>query len=102
MKLIKYLSDRIEKEIGDACSYIDEALSCKSENPETAEVLYQLSLGEMEDMDTLHNEVVRLIEQYRKEHGEPPEKMLWRYEFMHERQIEDATKVKVKQAMFKA
>ena len=102
MVLIKYLCDRIESEIHDACSYIDEAMRYKSEKPETAEVLYQLSIGEMEDMETLHDEVVRLIEEYRKEHGEPPEKMKWRYEFLHERQVADATRVKIKQEMFKA
>ena len=102
MVLIKYLSDRIEGEIRDACSYIDEALRYKTEDPEIAEDLYQLSLGEMEDMETLHNDVVKLIEQYRKEHGEPPEKMMWRYEFLHERHIADATMVKIKQNMYKA
>ena len=102
MVLIKYLSDRIEGEIKDACSYIDEALRYKTEDPDTAEMLYQLSLGEMEDMDTLHERVVQLIEKYRKEKGEPPEKMMWRYEFLHERQIADATMVKIKQQMYKA
>ena len=99
---IQYLSDRIEGEIKDACNYIDHALQYKNSKPELAEDLYNLSLGEMEDMDTLHNDVVKLIEEYRKEHGEPPEKMMWRYEFLHERQIADATMVKIKQEMFKA
>ena len=102
MVLIKYLSDRIEGEIDDACSYIDEALRYKNEDPEMAEMFYNLSIGEMEDMETLHAEVVRQIEKYRKEHGEPPEKMMWRYEFLHERHIADATRVRIKQQMFKA
>ena len=79
-----------------------DRFAAKSEKPETADMLYQLSIGEMEDMETLHGEVVRLIEEYRKEHGEPPEKMMWRYEFLHERHIADATRVKIKQGMFKA
>ena len=102
MILIKYLSDRIEGEIKDAGSYIDEAIRYKTEDPETSESLYQLSLGEMEDMETLHNDVVRLIEKYRKEHGEPPEKMMWRYEYLHQRHIADATQVKIKQELYKA
>ena len=102
MKLIKYLSDRIEAEIHDACSYIDEAIQYKTEDPELSEELYQLSLGEMEDMETLHNLVVKQIEKYRKEHGEPPEKMMWRYEYEHQRHMEEATKVKIKQAIYKA
>ena len=102
MVLIKFLSDRIEGEISDACKYIDAAIQYKTEDPELAEDLYNLSLGEMEDMDTLHERVVQLIEKYRKEHGEPPEKMIWRYEYLHERHIADATQVKVKQEMYKA
>ena len=102
MKLIAYLSDRIEAEISDACGYIDAATQYKTEDPETAQHLYERSLGEMEDVDALHDDVVRLIEKYRKEHGDPPEKMMWRYEWLHERHIADATKVKVKQNMFKA
>lgn len=99
---IQYLSDRIEGEIKDACNYIDHAIQYKTTKPALAEDLYNLSLGEMEDMETLHNDVVKLIEEYRKEHGEPPEKMMWRYEFLHERHIADATMVKIKQEMFKA
>ena len=101
MVLIKYLSDRIEGEIKDAGCYIDHALQYKNEKPELAEDLYNLSLGEMEDMETLHNDVVKLIEEYRREHGEPPEKMMAIYEYLHERHIESAAEAKNVQAMYK-
>ena len=102
MTIIKYLSDRIEGEIKDACNYIDEAMRYKTEDPEVAEELYQLSIGEMEDMETLHNMVVKQIEKYRKEHGEPPEDMMWKYNYLHNKHMQDAMPVKIKQGMFKA
>ena len=53
-------------------------------------------------MDKLHEEVVEIIDEYRKEHGEPPKEMMVLYEYLHEMHIGTATKIKVKQAMYKA
>ena len=102
MKLIKCLSEKIEEEIDDACSYIDLAMKWKNDEPDTADVFYELSLSEMEHMEKLHGEVVELIEEYRKEKGEPPKEMLTLYEYLHERHIADATQVRIKQGMYKA
>ena len=102
MKLIKCLSEKIECEIHDASEYIDLAMKWKHDEPDTADVFYELSLSEMEHMEKLHNEVVELIEEYRKEHGEPPKEMLTLYDYLHERHIADATQVKIKQGMYKA
>ena len=102
MKLIKCLSELIEGEIDDAMRYIDLAMKWKNDEPDTADVFYELSVCEMEHMDKLHNEVVELINEYRKENGEPPKEMLTLYEYLHERHVADATQVKIKQGMYKA
>lgn len=102
MKLVKCLSELIEEEISDAGKYIDLAMKWKTDEPETAEVFYQLSVDEMGHMDKLHNEVTELIEEYRKEHGEPPKEMMVLYDYLHEKHIGDATMVKIKQSMYKA
>ena len=102
MKIIKCLSKKIEEEISDADEYIDLAMKHKNDYPDTADVFYELSVAEMEHMDKLHNEVVQLIEEYRKENGEPPKEMQTLYEYLHERHIGDATMVRVKQGMYKA
>ena len=52
-------------------------------------------------MTILHNEVVRLIEKHRKEHGEPPPAMQAVYDYLHEKQIEKAQEAKNFQAMYK-
>ena len=101
MKIIKCLSEKIEEEISDAMSYIDLAMKWKIEEPDTAELFYTLSLEEMGHMEKLHEEVSELIEEYRKEHGDPPKEMMFVYNYLHERHISEALKVKSKQALFK-
>lgn len=102
MKIIKCLSQLIEEEMQDADKYIDLANRWKSEEPDTADLFYELSLEEMGHMEKLHEEVTELIEEYRKEHGEPPKDMMILYEYLHEMHIKTATQIKVKQGMYKA
>ena len=102
MKIIKCLSEKIEDELQDAADYIDLAMRWKQDEPETAELFYELSTEEMGHMEKLHKEVSELIEEYRKEHGDPPKEMMVLYDYLHQKHIGEATKVKIKQGMFKA
>lgn len=67
----------------------------------TADLWYNLSLAEMKHVDLLHEDVMRLIASYRQEHGDPPEKMLFLYEYLHEKHIKCAKEIKVLQGMYK-
>ena len=80
MKIIKCLSELIEEELEDSQKYIDLAMKWKNEEPDTADLFYELSLEEMGHVDKLHEEVKEVIEEYRKEHGEPPKEMMVLYE----------------------
>lgn len=102
MKIIKCLSEKIEEELHDADAYIDLAMKWKQEEPDTADLFYELSVEEMGHMEKLHHEVTELIEEYRKEHGEPPKDMMVLYEYLHEKHIAEATHIKVKQGIYKA
>ena len=102
MKIIKCLSELIEEELHDADKYIDLAMRWRNEEPDTADLFYQLSTEEMGHVDKLHEEVSELIEEYRKEHGEPPKDMMILYEYLHENHIKTATHIKVKQGIYKA
>lgn len=102
MKLIECLSELIEDEICDAERYADLALKWKTEEPDTADLFYELSTEEMGHMSKLHDEVAELIDEFRKEHGEPPKEMLFVYNYLHQRHIKDANKVKSKQELYKA
>ena len=101
MKIIEILSKHIEEEINDSACYAKMAIEYRDTYPELAETLYKLSLEETDHMNRLHAEVVKLIEDYRKENGEPPADMLAIYDYLHKQHIENAKDAKILLMMFK-
>ena len=101
MKIIEKLSKMIEEELHDAEKYARCANRWKTENQDLAQLFFCLSNEEMEHMNLLHNMVVQIIQEYRRTQGEPPERMLAVYDYLHEKQMKHATKIKAMQAMFR-
>ena len=101
MTIIKCLSEKIEEELHDAGEYVDLAMRWKHDEPDTAEVFYELSTEEMGHVDKLHKEVTELIEDYRRDHGDPPAGMMALYEYLHEKHIAEAMQVRIRQGMYK-
>lgn len=101
MKIIKALSEHIEDEIDGAEEYIKAAIKYKHEHPALSKILYDMSMDEMHHMDLLHGEVVKMIEEYRKEKGSPPAPMQAVYEYLHEKHIEEAKEVRMYQSEYR-
>lgn len=101
MKDIKLLSKMIDDELDGAEEYIRHALLCQGKNPELAKTFYDISLQEMEPVNKLHKEAMKVIEEYQKEHGDPPAPMSAVYEYLHERHIEKAGEIRAQQAHFR-
>lgn len=101
MKIISDISDTIEKLLDAAESHIEYAHKKKEEYPSVAQAYYSLSVAEMASVTVFHEQIVKLIEDYRKANGEPPERMMGRYEYIHEKHIEKTNKIKVLQGLFK-
>ena len=101
MKIIEFLSDRIEDEIDDSADYAKEGIAIKDKYPWLGELLYTISTEETRHMQMLHDAVVRLIKEYRDRVGEPPADMMARYEYLHRRQIDSAKDAKALQILYK-
>ena len=101
MKIIKTISEMIEDELDGAEHYIKKAIECKEHNPNLARVFYEISMQEMNHVNMLHAEVAKLIDQHRKEKGDPPAAMLAVYDYMHEKHIEEAHEIKMYQAQYR-
>lgn len=101
MQIIEKLSDMIDEELSDADKYIECAMKWKTEKPTLASTFAKLSTEEIIHANLLHDQVVSIIMDYQKDHGNPPEKMQWIYDYLHKKQIAKANAVKVKQALFK-
>jgi rubrerythrin len=101
MMIIKKLTEFISEEIDGAEEYAKLAVEWKHKNPTLAKVFYDISLQEMNHVNMFHGEVVKLIEQHRKEHGEPPAAMMAVYDYMHEKHIREANEVKMYQAQYR-
>lgn len=97
MKIISELSDMIEEELEGAENYITLAHKMKETNPSLSKVFHDISLQEMNHVDMLHGEVVKLIQEHREAHGEPPAPMKAVYDYLHGKHIEKANKIRLMQ-----
>ena len=101
MEIIKKISKQIEEELEGAEMYAKCALKYREENPTLAKTFFDISMDEMKHVDLLHGEVVKLIERHRATKGEPPAAMMAVYEYLHEKQIEEANEVKMYQSQYR-
>lgn len=101
MQCIKELSRNIKDEVKDADKYAKLALEYKEKDKALADTYYTLAGEELKHLEMLHNQVTRLIANYKATKGEPPAAMLAVYEYLHEEMIECVAEVKVKLGMYK-
>ena len=102
MKQIRDLGEMIEDEIHDIKKYAKMAAHVKDENPGLAQTLYNISVQEDSHQAALHNEVVKIIEEHRRTHGEPPASMMAVYDYMHKRHIDDLADARKYQDVYKS
>lgn len=101
MKIIEKLCEMIDEEINDAMKYAKCASAYKDENPVLADTFIRLSEEEMKHMMTLHNQVIIIIDEYRRKNGEPPEAMKTVYDILHKRHIDKAAEAKAAISLYK-
>ena len=100
MRIIKCLSEDIEATLDMAEDNIKKAIMYKTEFPIAAKAYYTKSIMLMDSIKPQHDAVSTLIENYRKEKGDPPVSMMAVYDYMHERHISKAAAIKNLQDMY--
>ena len=101
MKLIRDLEEAIDDEISDIRKYSMWATELKESHPTLAQVLYNISLQEDNHQAAIHTEVVKLIEEHRRHHGEPPAAMMAVYDYLHKKSIEKLAEARMYQEGYK-
>ena len=85
----------IEDEIDGAEEYAKMALKLKDERPQLAQTFHNLASEELRHVDILHDEVVRVINDYRNAGNEVPADMQAVYDYIHQKQIDHVHDVKM-------
>lgn len=102
MIVIKEIIGQMEDELNGASEYIEKAMKYKDTDKALADLYYNMSLAEKKHHDDLHAQVVRMIQTYRSQHGEPPKEMQAIYDWEHEKDIARMRDVKAMQDMYKS
>lgn len=101
MLCIKELSEKIYEELDDAKSYAEMAVKYKDTDKQLGDTYIQISKEEMAHMNRLHDQVTRVIYEYRNAKGEPPKEMMALYEYEHNKIMEYAAQVQYIIGMYK-
>ena len=102
MEIIKDISKDIEKEIDRAECYAKKALKYKTMYPLTADHYFKAANNAIVEITSnLHAAVIELIDNYKKEKGNPPADMLRLYDILHEIHIEHLAAVKGMLSLYK-
>ena len=91
----------MEHRLDAAEEAIKQALIYKNEWPDVAQKYYLDSIDLINMHQRYHDQIIVLINGYKKEKGEPPAPMMAIYNYMHERLIEQFAKIKAWQEEFK-
>lgn len=100
MRIIKCLCEDMEHTLDAAEDSIKSAIMYKNDYPVAAKAFFTKSVALMDSIKPEHDAVVTLIEEYKKEKGEPPAPMMAIYNYMHERHINKAAAIKTLQDMY--
>lgn len=102
MKIIKCLVENIEEELEGAEHYAKLATQYKDEDRELADVYAKLAGIELDHVNTLHGQVVRVIKSWKATNGkEAPAAMQAVWDWEHGKMIDTTTRIKTMLEMYR-
>lgn len=94
MKIIKMLSEQILDEADGAAQYAKLAIQYKDEDKVLADNYAKMAEVELQHVDALHAQVVRIIKAWQAKGNETPPAMDVLYQWQHEMQIDHVARVR--------
>ena len=94
MRTIAQIVKDIKGELHGAKHYAELANKHKDEDDSLSEMYASMSNQELGHVNTMHAQVVRIINDYRRKHGEPPEAMKAIWDWEHQQMVEEVAEVK--------
>ena len=94
MKVIKELVEMIEDEACGAEEYIKKGMQYKGEDKALADTFAKLAETELQHVDLLHAQVVRIIKAWEATGNEVPPAMEAVYDYTHQKSIDHVARVK--------
>lgn len=102
MKLIRKIADEISEELHSANNYATCAIEYKQEYPKLSQAYFDMAQDEITHAQTLHSNVVAIIEEVRKKETPPElEFMLQLWDEKHKKLINKMAKVKTKLSLYR-
>lgn len=101
MKLIADIVKDIREELEGAEHYAKLATEFKADNHGLADTYATMASQELNHVEMLHVQVVKIIQLYREEHGAPPEAMMAVWNWEHDGMVDKTARVKVLLDMYK-
>ena len=101
MKIIEELTDMIDDELSDAEKYAKCAIDKKEKYPSLGQVFNILATEELKHANMLHDEAVKIINDYKAAGKEVPEGMQAVYDYLHKKRIDRTNTIKVYIEQFK-
>lgn len=94
MKEIKKIVAQIDDEIEGAEDYAKCYAKYKDIDKGLSDVYHQMAEAELGHVDKLHEQVVRIIKDYRAKGNEPPAEMMAIWEWEHEKEIDHVARIR--------
>lgn len=101
MKIIEKLSNIMEEELEGAEKYINLAYKCKDNDVLLAKMYLDMSADELKHAMLIHENAVRLINEYKNTGENIPPEMQAIYDYLHERHMDKYNAIKMLHATYK-
>lgn len=95
MKVIKEIVEMIEEEACGAEQYAKKAMQYKDEDKALADTFAKLAETELQHVDLLHAQVVRIIKAWQAKGNEVPPAIEAVYDYAHQKSIDHVARVKI-------